>query len=346
MPSRPVRRPSSLSALLLVEPDFFSQSDPQQLRTTPETDAERAVLDVLSKLGHRASVVPFRSHRRGRSIAEVILRSSPDVVFNFVEQMADDRRLAANVPAFLSVLGIPYTGSDAVGMAATIDKAASKHAVRSIGIPVPAFVVFPVGAIRAPRLPFDFPAIVKSQFGGGSIGLTLKSVVTSERELLGRVRNIHQGLNEPAICEQYIEGREVSVGMIEDKGGVLVLPIRETVFGRAGSGGPRFYTERVKDNASYRRRWDIHHQQAELPPALQHRIRTLCKAAFRVLGMSGYGRIDIRIDAAGTPMFLEANSNPDLSPRNFGLMGSWIGLTYEDIVVKVLRAALGRRSVL
>ena len=175
--------------------------------------------------------------------------------------------------------------------------------------------------------------------------MTLKSLVRSERELLTRAREIHRELDEPAICERFIEGRELSVGMIEERSGVLVLPIRETIFGRAAAGGPRFYTERVKDSADYRQRWDIHHERAQLSPSLERRIGTLCKRAFRVLGMSGYGRIDIRLDATETPVFLEANSNPDLSPRNFGLMASWMGLTFEDVVVRVLRAALNRRSV-
>ena len=343
MPSRRAPPRSKLHALLLVEPYFFSRSDPQLLRTTAETDAERAVSVGLTTLGHRVSVLPFRPYRRGcRTIADDIVRLNPDVVFNFVEQMDGDRRLGANVPALLDVLRIPYTGSNAIGIAAAIDKSASKHAVSSVGLAVPPFVVLPIGSTRAPRRSFDFPAIVKPQFGGGSVGLTLKSVVHSERELIRRAREIHRAFEEPAICERFIDGRELTVGMIEEKNDVLVLPIRETVFGRADAGGPRFYTERVKDRASYRRRWDIHHERAQLPPALERRLRTSCKDAFRVLGLSGYARMDIRLDSTGAPVFLEANSNPDLSPRNFGLMASWMGLTYEDVIVKVLRAGLSR----
>src|SRR4029077_1012086 len=117
----------------------------------------------------------------------------------------------------------------------------------------------------------------------------------------------------------------------------------EKPFGRAGEGGPRFCTERVKDSYKYRERWSIRYERAQLTPALDRRIGTLCKDAFRVLGLSGYARIDLRLNSAGDPIFLEANANPDLAPRYFGIMASWMGLTYEDVLVKILRAGLNRR---
>lgn len=343
MTSRRASKRAQLHVLLLVDPEFFDPSDPHFLNVTADTESEHFVSAGLKALGHRVSVRPFgRQRRGGRAVADDILRLNPDIVFNFVEHMGGERRLAANVPALLDVLGIPYTGSSAIGMAA-IDKAASKHAVSGIGFPVPPFFVLPVGSTRAPRRMVDFPAIVKPQFGGASEGLTLGSVIHSERELLRRAREIHHAFDESAICERFIDGRELSAGLVEDGNDVLVLPIRETVFGRADTGGPRFCTARVKDSARYRDRWDIRYERARLPPALDRRIRTLCKAAFRILGLSGYARIDMRLDSAGDPVFLEANANPDLAPRYFGIMASWMGLTYEDMLIKILRAGLNRK---
>jgi D-alanine-D-alanine ligase len=345
MTSRRVSKQSHLHVLLLVNPELFHPSDPHFLKVTADTESEHFVSAGLKALQHHVSVLPFKPYRRGgRTVAHDIVRLNPDIVFNFVEDVGGERRLAANVPALLDVLGIPYTGSSAIGMI-TIDKAASKHAVSSVGFPVPPFVVLPVGSARAPRRMFDFPAIVKPQFGGASEGLTLRSVVYSERELIRRAREIHHRFEESAICERFIDGREISAGLVEDKDDVLVLPIRETVFGRADTGGPRFCTERVKDSASYRDRWDIRYERAQLPSALDRRIRTLCKDAFRILGLSGYARIDMRLDSKGTPVFLEANANPDLAPRYFGIMASWMGLTYEDMIIKILRAGLNRKPV-
>lgn len=341
--SRRVPKPSRLHVLLLVDPEFFDPSDPQFRKVTPDTESEHFVSAGLKALGHRVSFLPFKLYRKdGRTIADDVVQLKPDIVFNFVEHMGGERRLAGNAPALLDVLGIPYTGSSAIGMN-TIDKAASKHAVSSVGFPVPPFLVLPVGSTRAPRRPFDFPAIVKPQFGGASEGLTLGSVIHSERDLIKRAREIHRAFDEPAICERFIDGRELSVGMVEDKNDILVLPIRETIFGCADTGGPRFCTQRVKDSAGYRDRWDIRYERARLPPALDRRIRSLCKAAFRILGLSGYARIDMRLDSDGDPVFLEANANPDLAPRYFGIMASWMGLTYEDMIIKILRAGLNRK---
>src|SRR5262245_45759573 len=336
-------RRSHLRVLILVDPEFFDPSDPDFLKVTADTESERFVSAGLKALHHDVSVLAFKPYRRAlRTVADDITRLTPDIVFNFVEHIDGDRRLAAHVPALLDVLCIPYTGSSAIGMAA-LDKAASKHAVNSVGFPVPPFVVLPVGATSIPRCTFALPGIVKPQFGGASVGLTRGSVIHSEHELIERARDIHRRLDDSAICEQYIDGPELSVALIEDKNDLLVLPIRETVFGRADNGGPRFCTERVKDSFKYRDRWGIHYRRAELPSALDRRIRTLCKDAFRILGLSGYARIDLRLNSAGDPVFLEANANPDLSPRYFGIMASWMGLTYEDMLVKILQAGLNRQ---
>ena len=336
-------RKSRLRVLLLVEAAFFDPSAPDFLDVTPDTESEQSVSAGLKALHHDVSVLPFTPHRSElRTIGDEIVRLEPDIVFNFIEHIEGDRRLSSRIPVLLEALGIPYTGSSAIGIA-SIDKAASKRAVSSVGFPVPQFVVLRVGTTAMPRRKLAFPVIVKSQFGGASVGLTLRSVVHTTAELLERTRDIHQRLDEAAICEEYIEGPELSVGLVEDKDDLLVLPIRETIFGRAAEGGPRFCTERVKDDFSYRDRWGIRYERAQLPPALDRRIRKLCKDAFRVLGLSGYARIDLRLNSAGDPVFLEANANPDLSPRYFGIMASWMGLTYEDVLARILRAGLERR---
>lgn len=336
-------RKSRLRVVPLVHSEFFDPADPNFLNVTPDTESEHFVSAGLKALHNDVWVLPFKANRKELSaLGDTIARLQPDIIFNFIEHIDGDRRLAAAVPKLLDELGIPYTGASATGTMTAIDKGGSKDAVSSIGFPVPSFVVVPLGA-KGSRCTFPFPVIVKPQFGGASVGLTLGSVVKSKHELIRRARDIHQRLDESAICEQYIDGRELSVGLIEDGNDLLVLPIRETIFGRAGEGGPRFCTERVKDSYKYRDRWGIRYERAQLPPAIDRRIRTLCRDAFRVLGLSGYARIDLRLNSAGDPVFLEANANPDLAPRYFGIMASWMGLTYEDVLVKILRAGLNRR---
>jgi ATP-grasp domain len=179
-----------------VEPELFNPSEPHFLRVTADTESEHFVLAGVKTLQHHVSVLPFRPYRRGcQTVADDIVRLNPDIVFNFIEH---------------------------IGMG-SIDKAASKHAVSSVGFPVPPFVVLPVGSTRGPRRMFDFPAIVKPQFGAASEGLTLGSVIHSERELIRRARKIHHTFEESAICERFIDGRELSAGLIEEKNDVLAV---------------------------------------------------------------------------------------------------------------------------
>jgi D-alanine-D-alanine ligase len=324
---------------VLVDPEFFDRSDPHFLNVTSDTESQHFVVKGLKALQHEVSVLAFRPLRE---VADEIAGRKPDIVFNFTEHVHGDRRLAARVPALLDRLGIPYTGASASGRKAANDKAASKRTVSRVGFPVPQFVVLPVGAAAMPRGKLTLPAIVKLRFGAASEALTLKSVVSSKRELVRLARDIHQRLGEPVMCEQYIDGRELSVGIIQEQSRLLVLPIRETVFARAKTGGPEFCTERVKSSAKYRDRWGIRYERAQLPLPLDRRVRTLCKDAFRALDLSGYARIDLRLNSQGEPVFLEANANPDLSPRYFGIMAAWMGLTYQDVLVKILDAGLNR----
>lgn len=335
---------SRLNVVLLVHTEFFDPSDPDFLNVTPDTESEHFVSAGLRALGHRVSVLPFKASPKGlATLGEELQQLQPDLAFNFIEHIHGDRRLGAKVPALLEKLRIPYTGASATGTLRSIDKGGSKNIVSTVGFPVPSFVVVPQrGKVSGENFPF--PALVKPQFGGASVGLRLASVVNTKKDLLNMAREIHRKLDEPAICEQYIEGRELSVGLVEDGKQVLVLPIRETVFSRAAEGGPRFCTERVKDSYKYRDFWGIRYERAQLTPKLDRRIKTLCRDAFRALDLTGYARIDLRVNADGDPIFLEANSNPDLAPRYFGIMGAWMGLTYEDVLVKILRSGLNRSA--
>ena len=343
--SRQASRSRQLRVLVLVDPECVDAADPEFLDVTPDTETEHYVLAGLRNLKHHVTVLPFlpgRNHKR--YLADDIVRAKPDIVFNLVQHMFQDRRLAANAPGLLEILGIPYTGASSVGMS-SIDKAASKQLVSAISFAVPAFVILPCETARPAPDFSHFPAIVKAQFGGASEGLTAKSIVHSTKEMVRRARVIHRKLKQAAICEQYIEGRELSVALLGNSRDVKALPIRETFFDRAGDGGPTFCTELVKDSPPYRERWGVRYGRAELPPKLEAGIQRLCEDAFRLPApSSGYARFDLRLDAASRPVFLEANSNPDLAPRYFGMIASWAGLSYEAMIERILQAGLERET--
>jgi D-alanine-D-alanine ligase len=332
-----------LRVVVLVDPECVDASDPQFFKVTHDTETEHYVSAGLRELKHDVIVLPFVPYSRARGhLTTEILRLQPDIVFNLVEHMYYDRRMAANIPALLDVLGIPYTGSSTMGML-SIDKAVSKYLVSAIGFPVPPFIILPPGSSPDTARFSHFPAIVKPQFGGASEGLTARSVVNSKSSMLQRARIIHRKMGQSAICEKYIDGRELSVALLEHGKDILALPIRETFFERAADGGPSFFTERAKDNPQHWKHWGIRYGRAELPEALAGRILRLCKDAFRCLNLSGYARIDLRLDSQGNPVFLEANSNPDIAPRFFGLIASWVGISYESMLSKILQTGLKRR---
>ena len=194
------RRSSRLRVLCLVHTEFFDPSDPDFLNVTPDTESEHAVSAGLKALQHDVSVLAFEATPKELStLGDQIKRLKPGIVFNFIEHLEGDRRRAAEIPALLDQLNIPYTGASANGTLAAIDKAGSKQAVSSVGFPVPSFLVVPLGA-KGSRATFAFPGIVKPRFGGASVGLTLASVVNSRRDLIKRAQEIHRKLDEPAIC--------------------------------------------------------------------------------------------------------------------------------------------------
>jgi len=335
---RPRRR---LKIALLVDAIEVSRDDPQfEAGNDPATaKMEHHIAAGLRRLGHDVSVYPVEISRRRRFLG--LPSERPDLCFNLVEQLFYDRRLSSNVPALLELLDIPYTGCSSIGISVALDKAGSKQILARAGLATPGFAVVPVGS-KAPG-GLGFPAIVKPRFGGGSEGITLSSVVHDRRSLAERVRYVHEHFRADAICEEFIPGRELSVGVLGVGRKATVLPVRETVFGSAATGGPAIATDRVKHSASYRRRWNVSYQRAVLDSEVEREVQTFCRQAFRFLELSGYVRFDLRWSERRGPVFLEVNPNPDLSPQVFGVMASWAGLDYEMLLDAIIGLAFVRR---
>ena len=333
--------PRELDVLVLVDFETVSEDDPQfRLSCLPElASMEHHIVGGLRNLRHHVRVLPFRG-----AVHEVVRRIRllrPDLVFNLVEHIGGDRRLSPCIPALLSLLNIPYTGCSEIGMSLSLDKAGSKGILSDCGLSVPDFFVVSPGEKARWH---GFQTIVKPRFGGGSEGLSLNSVVDNADDLQRRARSIHRQFCQDAVCERFICGRELSVGLLGNGGDVFALPVRETFFGRAAEGGPSFCTERVKASASYRSQWEITYGRAVLSESVERRVKEFCVSAYRHLELSGYARIDLRFTEAGQLFFLEANPNPDLSPRVFGLMSSWVDMSYEDLLALILRLAWERHG--
>ncbi len=338
---RPKQAHRPQSVLLLVDEETIEASDPQLIKPRSKRMLmEHHVARGLRELGYTVDVYPFSDGKVADLISRVD-RDRPSVAFNLVEHVRTDRLLSPDIPALLELLEIPYTGCDSIGMSLALDKAGSKQLLRDKNLDAPRFFVVVAGT-RCPKSSLRFPIIVKPRFEGGSEGISLASVVDNHKQLEARVRFVHKRIRQPAICEEFIEGREFSVGVLGNGPSAFALPVRETVFGSAARGGPSFATETVKGSERYRERWKISYCKAAIDEELEYRIRAFCRTAYLALELSGYARIDLRQSVDGRLFFLEANSNPDLSPHVFGLMAAWVGLDYGQMLKTIIRFALER----
>jgi len=296
-----------------------------------------AIAAVLRGLGH--DVVKLGD---GRELLERLLAQPVDFVFNFAEGHGVSRSREARVPAVLEMLDIPYTGSDPLTLAVTLDKEVAKRLVASAGVAVPSgFVIAPDEeprrALELHTAALPFPAIVKPAWEGSSKGIRNKSLVHNPGELLEVVASLRRDHRQPILVEDFIEGDEVTVGMLGNDpprilGIMRVVPV---------SGTERFvYSLEVKRD--FRRQ--VHYEcPAPLPPGVTAAIEAAALAAWRTLGCRDVSRIDFRL-RAGRPYFLEVNPLPGLHPEDSDLviMGSMIGWSHSRLVETIFQSARAR----
>ena len=221
----------------------------------------------------------------------------------------------------------------------------SKTLVHDHRIPVPAFTVFPMRRkVRRPAR-LQLPLIVKSLNEDGSYGISQASVVDSDDKLAERVNFIHERVGTPAIAEQYIEGREIYVGVIGNDR-LRVLPVWELTFGNMAEGDWPIATEKVKHDTGYQERRKILTGPAkDLSPELVARIQGIAKRIYRTLELDGYARIDFRLAADGTPYFLEANPNPEIAEsEEFAAAAKHDGIKYRELLHRILALGMQRAS--
>jgi D-alanine-D-alanine ligase len=220
------------------------------------------------------------------------------------------------------------------------DKALSKTILHYHRIPVPDFAVVHVGRKVRPYKKLGFPVIVKSLTQEGSTGISQASVVDDESKLGERVRFIHDSIGTDAILERYIEGRELYVGIIGNAR-LTVFPIWELHFTKRGDEVHNIATERVKWSAKYQRKYGIQTREAKLPDDVASRIQYLCRRVYRSLDLSGYARIDLRMDERGKVYVIEANPNPQLGyGEDFAESAERMGISYEQLLQRIISTGL------
>lgn len=273
-------------------------------------------------------------------IRQKIEQCQPQVIFNLVERFKDNASFDQNVAAFLELLDLPFTGCRSLGLTLCKHKGISKQILAHHRIRVPQFAVLPPGKkIRRPAR-LKFPIFVKPLREEASYGVSQASFVETDEEFQQRVAFIHEKFQQEAIAEEYIDGRELYVSVLGNER-LQVFPIREIVFRNVPTDEPKIASYKAKWDEEYRKRWGIENEFARgLDAATTARIERTAKKIYRLLGISGYGRLDMRLTAAGEIVFLEANPNPILAEwEDFAESADKAGLDFTELIARIIQLA-------
>lgn len=310
----------------------------------PEDPVLAQLEEALAHDGHAVPRVVVTGEVE--QVAAALRRAAPDLVVNIAESFGGKSALESNVAALLNLLGLRYTGSSPAGLLLAGDKTLAKQILSFHQIQTPRFASVYRGALEATQ-ELSFPLIVKPPQEDASIGVTAKSVVHDIAELLERMDLIQREYRQPALIEQYVDGREFYVGVLGNAD-AEALPIVELEFSGFPDGKPRI--------ASWEAKWgdDGGGAGAEyagtksvlaegLDEALSARIRKVALDAFHALRLRDYGRIDLRVTAEGEIYVIEVNPNCYLERSGeFARAAAAAGLDYDALIARIVELAVAR----
>jgi len=319
----------------LVPPDDADVVD----RSTADWRTEYDVVTTLRAMGHEVKALGVRSDLS--VIRTAIEDWKPDLAFNLLEEFDGVAVYDQNVVSYLELQHVPYTGCNPRGLMLARDKGLAKKILYYHRIPIPEFIMVPPGrTVRRPKR-LSFPLIVKSVSEEASLGISQASIVEDEDKLHERVAFIHNNLGTGALVERYVDGRELYVGVLGNTR-VNILPVWELVLDKMPEEARRIATQRVKWNKKYQDKHGITSREAkDLPEGMAKKIQRLAKRVYRALELTGYARVDFRLDPSGKVYVLEANPNPEIaSHEDFSESAAKVGLTYEALLQRILNLGL------
>src|SRR5262245_27095171 len=336
-----------LRVLVLVHPDLVP---PDSLKGHSEQEinnwkTEYDVVSTLRAAGH--DVRPLGVQDELKPVRDEIENWKPHAVFNLLEQFHGEVVYDQNVASYLELMKVPYTGCNPRGLMLARGKDLSKTLVHYHRIPVPAFTVIPLHRkVKRPKR-LALPLIVKSLSEDATWGISQASVVDTDEKLAERVNFIHEKIGTAAIVEQFIEGRELYVGVLGNDR-LRVLPVWELKFGNMTDRSYAIATEKVKHDPNYQKKVGIEDGPADdLAPDLYARIQRIAKRVYRTLQLDGYARIDFRLSTDGIPYFLEVNPNPEIAEsQEFATAAKHDGLAYPDLLQRIVTLGISRANAL
>jgi D-alanine-D-alanine ligase len=324
--------------------DYWWDDDEEQVegerpkKKSPDEDVQE-VYESLKEAGHNPVYVRLDGTRE--SLIEVA-RSQTDLLFNLVESFGGDDSQDTNIAGYLELLGRRFTGAGSSGLYLAQDKTLAKKIFTFHGIHTPYFTTVYRGRLEHSH-DIQFPVIVKPAREDGSVGIQFGAVCNSIKELMERIDYIHAEFDSPALIEEYIEGRELYVGVLGNEK-PEALPVVELDLSKLPAGTPRIAGTEVK--------WEEGTQAYEatkpfFPDDLGEetvtKIQETAAQAFTALQLRDYGRIDFRLATDGTIHILEVNPNPYLlSTAELSMAAKKSGRTYDALIAGIVDSSMGR----
>jgi len=321
------------------EPSSGAAEKAPLTRTLDKKEVEEEVAEAMTKLGHEVELHVLDGTIKG---LHALARKDCDLVFNLSESFAGNDLADYCIAAYLELLEKRFTGAGSHGLLFAQDKAVAKKILEFHGIHTPVFARSYRG-----RLDFshdlEFPVIVKPAREDGSIGIEFNAVVSSIRELMERIDWLHTNFDSPVLIEEYVEGREMYVGVIGNDN-PEALPVVELDLSKLPEGTPKIAGAEVKwgkGTAAYR---DTKSAIAEdLPQETAALLQTTAVAVFQALELRDYARIDMRLRPDGRVAVIEANPNPWLASKaEFAMAARKAGRNYTQLIGEIAELALGR----
>ncbi len=322
-------------------PDDWPEGSEAGRRGRRKSDAQE-IAGVLARGGHEVfSVVVDGSRDCLVKLAAV----EADLVFNLVEGFGEDDTKEPCVAGYYDLLGLRYTGSGLRGLSLAMDKALTKKVLHFHGIPTPQFVTLYRGRLGWAH-DVEFPVIVKPVREDGSVGIGFKALVGSIKDLMERIDELHSDFDHPVLIEQYIDGREIYVGVMGNEKPAAFPPV-ELDLSHLPEGTPRIAGMEVKwQEGTQAYRGSRYRLPADLPAEVVEEIQAAALTSFQALHLRDYARFDFRVTAEHRVYLIEANPNPYLYSREAFMRGARAsGRTHPQTVLEIVELALSRYGV-
>ena len=350
-----MRKPKIKVAIVYNEPEpemyhKTSESETQELEFKPYFEVDKTTpMEEYEYVAQRLNAVGLNAYTLNikdslQKMLANLEEQKPDVIFNFVEIYKENSRFEMNIVGLYELMGIPYTGAPAMALANCQNKILAKRLLSSSGIRIPPFFIVSKKSSRYTHK-LNYPLLVKPALEDASVGIENESIVSNSKELRKRIEHILKYFAQPALVEEFIEGRELNVAVMGDKR-LRVLPISEIDFSEM--------PDHLHNIVSYQAKWDPDHESyhktipicpAPIPKKIEKRAKEVAFKAFKVMGCRGYARVDIRLAKDNKLYVLEVNPNPDLT-EGAGFMRSaeYAGMTYGQALKRIVNYALSRGS--